>query len=546
MGLRETATRLLLGTEVDELREAQSRLSQTASVQTELLQERIIELEQALDGWTQIDRVADYDFSKAALDRIVRRSRLMYLSHPLIKRAVNVQAYYVWALGVNIQAKHPEINDVVQAFLDDHANQVELTSHKARIDKERVLQTDGNVFLVLFTNFSTGKVTVRSIPVEQITEPPICNPEDAKDPWYYKREWTQRVFDPSRGTLKDEHKVAYYPDVHYTPKPGERPPAINGNPVHWDSPIRHLRLGGLSDMAFGVPDVYAALPWAMAYQDSLEDDATRSRALARWAYRVTTPPKAVANAKARLNTTITNTAPSETNPPPLAGATFVGSEEVGLDPIKLSGAVLPTDHSRPLRLMVAAGTGTPDTILSGDADVGNLATAKTLDRPTELQMVDRQTEWANTFRELLDYQIDWAIRAPNGALTHLGMVATNGEGRDVVVMAIDDETGEPIDRHVDVDFPDLLERDIAARVKAVVDALTAGGHPILSVWPPRMAVKLLLTALGVDDIDEELDAIFGDGDDGEASPESEIEADRILTEVAKVVRAKLSTNGQHA
>ena len=55
------------------------------------------------------------------------------------------------------------------------------------------------------------------------------------------------------------------------------------------------------------------------------------------------------------------------------------------------------------------------TILSGDLDQGNLATAKTLDRPTELAMMDRQQLWADIFQRLINYQIDWWVRALEAA-----------------------------------------------------------------------------------------------------------------------------------
>ncbi len=549
MGLRETAARMLLGVDSADLQE-QARIAQMASLQADLFSERIAELEQDLEGWQLISGMDPGEFSKPALNALVRRSRLMYLSNPLVNRAVTVQAYYVWGQGVTINAKHPDLNAVVQAFLDDPDNLAEFTSQQARTEKEIDLQLDGNLFFVLFPNRATGEVKVRTIPVEEITEI-VRNPQDRKDPWYYKREWMEEQFDEARGMIERKPRVVYYPDWRYHPPVGRRPSRINNQEVAWDSPICHRRVGGLSNMAFGVPEVYCALDWASAYVAALEDDATRSRALARFAYHLTTPPRAgvAAAAKVRLGTGITNAAPRETNPPPVAGATFVSTDNLNLDPVRLSGANLPTDHSRPLRLMVAAGTGTPDTILSGDADVGNLATAKTLDRPTELKMRDRQSFWADFYSDLLDYVIDQAVLAPDGRLRSFGSLMRDDRGQDVIVMDDDPETGEPIDRHLDVNFPDLLERDVAARVRAVVDALTASGHPSLPFWPPKLQARLLLTALGVDDLDEELKALFPNEGDGETPgmggmmPEDDGVAE-ALREVARVM-AERSRNGVH-
>ena len=116
----------------------------------ELLQETLaaLELQQEDMGWFRLNQEGEREFSREGLHRIIVRSRLMYLSSPIINRGVNVQAMYVWAQGVNIQATDPAVNEVVQAFLDDPKNQTELTSHQARTLKEVDLQVLGNLFFV--------------------------------------------------------------------------------------------------------------------------------------------------------------------------------------------------------------------------------------------------------------------------------------------------------------------------------------------------------------------------------------------------------------
>jgi hypothetical protein len=61
--------------------------------------------------------------------------------------------------------------------------------------------------------------------------------------------------------------------------------------------------------------------------------------------------------------------------------------------------------------MVASALDLPDTMLSGDLDQGNLATAKTMDRPTELGMINEQTLAAEFLRNIFRYATDAAIRA---------------------------------------------------------------------------------------------------------------------------------------
>src|SRR5205823_2490280 len=119
-------------------------------------------------GWTKMSAEGHREFSRHGLQRLIDLARLSFLKNPLIRRAVEIQAFYVFALGLNISAKHETVNDLVQAFLDDPQNQVELTSPDARKLKEIELQVTGNLFFVFFTNVATGRVRMRTIPVEEI------------------------------------------------------------------------------------------------------------------------------------------------------------------------------------------------------------------------------------------------------------------------------------------------------------------------------------------------------------------------------------------
>src|SRR5437016_3060169 len=123
----------------------------------ELLEERLAEIEfmQEDVGWTRLTGDSNLELSKDQLHRIVNRARLYFLVNPLINRAVSLQADYVFAQGLNIQATDKDVNTVIQNFMDDKRNIRELTGHKARLMKEQTLNLDGNVFFILFTNQMT-------------------------------------------------------------------------------------------------------------------------------------------------------------------------------------------------------------------------------------------------------------------------------------------------------------------------------------------------------------------------------------------------------
>lgn len=502
---------------------------------SDFLQERLAELELALEdnNWLRLDSFMAREFSRGGLAKIIQLARMHYLKNPLIRHAVNVQAHYVFGQGVNIKAGHPTLNDIIQRFWDDPGNRKVLTSPDALLENERELAQTGNVFFALFSDEDMGRVSVRSIPVEEIQEI-ICNPEDAAEPWYYKRVWNAPRFDYS-GETRYEQRTAYYPDWRF--KPDNEQDTIGDKPVMWDAPVYHLRAGGLKHMRFGVPEVYAALDWARAVKEDLEDFSTIRRALSRFAYKLTTPggKKGVAAARAKLGTTIRQASGSsaETNPSPVSGSTFVKAEGVELEPMQTRNAGIFPEDARRLWLMVSAAVGIPETILSGNADVGNLATAKTLDRPTELQMRARQETWKGVLADILDYVIVKAATANNSPL--------KGEELDdpvygtVLVIPNPESEGEAdafIDRSVTIDFPDILERSATDRIDAIVKAVTLDGKAPAGTLGPEMVARLLLTALGVDDVDKQIEALFPEGE--ETANESRMY--RVLTALEETAR----------
>lgn len=450
----------------------------------ELFQERLAELELALEDydWARLSFETEREFSREGLRRIIALSRLMYLKNPLVNRGVNVQVNYVWAQSVNIQAADETVNEVVQAFWDDEYNQAELTSHQARVLKEVSLQVDGNLFFVFFTNVANGTVRVRTIPVDEIADI-ITNPEDRREVWFYKRVWTQSRYNLETEAYDTETRTVYYPDWRYVPR--SRPANVGRAEIAWDTPVFHVKVGGLADMRFGVPETYQALDWARAYKAFLEDWATIVRAYSRFAFNLTTKggARGIAAAKTKLGTTL-GTDRVENNPPPVMGSVFIGGEGTKLEPIRTAGATTKAEDGRRLLLMVCAAFGIPESFM-GDVSVGTLATAKSLDRPTELKFRERQQLWADVLQDILQFVIDQKIKA--GQLP------------------------KDVDRHIDIQFPDILERDVEARVRAIVSAATLDGKQPVGTLNDRTLIRLLLQALGAEQIDELLDQIAPEG-----------------------------------
>lgn len=527
-GIREAMTRfgeMLASDSLGELRETNNQYLASFN----LLQERLAELELSLEdgGWQRLSGDSDREFSPEALRKINAMARIYWLKNPLIRQGVAVQTRYVFGQGVSIQARHPDVNAVVQAFLDDPKNKAELTSHQARMVKETELQLFSNIFFVFFTNISTGRVRVRTInPDEIIAGDIITDPNDAKTPWYYKRVWTRKAWDATSGQTAFATETAYYPDWRYKPA-GGHPPTIGGHPVYADQPVYHVAVNKLSDMKFGVSEIYSALDWAKAYTQFLSDWATIVRAYSRFAWNLQTKGGAtgVAAAKTRLGTTMTSSSGRETNPPPVTGSTFISTEGVSMTPVKTAGATTSAEDGRHIRLMVGAAIGVFDHYF-GDPSTGNLATATAMERPMELMFRDRQTLWADVLRDILGYVIEQAARAPSGKLAAGATVTVDEDGEEVTTLPIDEETGEPMDKGVDVTFPPLLEKDVEKTVKAIISAATLDGKTPATM-DLKTVTRKLLVALGEQDVDALMGHLFGeDGEGGALDAEREERAAR--------------------
>lgn len=494
-----------------------------------MLEERMAELELALEdvGWLRLTFEGAQDFTRQGLAKIIELSRLMARKNPLINHAVDVTSGYVFGQGVSTQLEDDRLNDVWQDFWQNGKNKKVLTGHRARIENEQELEVTGNLFYPLFTNISTGRVRVGSIPVEEIQDI-ITNPDNSKDPWYYRRVWSEQAIDLRRsGITSSKPREAFYPDMDYYPT--ARPPTFHGKDVMWESPVYHVKVGGSSHMKFGVPEVYPALDWARAVKEFLEDVATTHRALARFAWNLTTKGgvKGVAAVKAKLGTGISGSpASAETNPPPTVGSVFTQSEGVNMAPIKTAGMAPGGEEGRGLRLMTAAGTGIPETILFGDADVGNLATAKTLDRPTELKMRSRQELWTGIYQDLADYVLLQAVLTASGGLRGVGRLIVDPQDASRSVVWTQDVTPT-----LNVDWPPILEHDVAELVGAIVKAATLDGKPSADLIDRDAVARMLLAALGEDNIDELL------AQQDENANATEAQFGKALVDVREMVEA---------
>ena len=475
--------------------------------------ERLADLELELEdiNWQKVSGTSEQEFSRDGLRKITEKSLLYWMKNPLIRRGVKTQANYVFGRGVTVTAVHPEVDEIVQVFMEDQKNRAVFTTIPSLVKLEKDLWITANLFFVFFDN-KKGGTRISLIPFSEV-EDIECNPEDRNEPWFYLRSWTEE----SRLTGKKEIRKAWYPDWKYRPDAANKIDAIDKVEVKWDKPIYHVKVNAVLNQKFGTSEIYASQAWAQAYNRFLSDWATIVRSYARFAWdMVKKTSKGRIAAKAALDSGISSD--SDYKPAPSAGSAFIHEEGTKLTPFKTAGATTSAEDGRRLLLMVCAEMGLPETFF-GDASVGTLATARSLNRPTELEFSLRQLLYKGMIEDICAFVVQ--RMAETGYKSVTGEWEPDDWEGERFVYADDvkneDETkrDKPIDVTVNAVFPPLVEEDVKSMVEAVVSAATLNGNPLSGTFDAEYTTKRLLTVLGETDIEDVMKKLFPEPEEGE-------------------------------
>lgn len=425
----------------------------------------------------------------------IGRARMMAASNPLIKRGLGLRIGYIWGQGVDISIREgddagQDVNEVVQAFLDDPGNRGTFSGAQAREELEHALGTDGEVALALDTDPATGRVQVRKVPPTQIVDR-ITDPEDEATVWFYRRDYKVAPLLPNGTKGAPQDRTVWYPALGYRPPVGKLQPQIGGDHVRWDQPLLFLAVNRIGESWRGRGDAEAALPWATASKEFLENWALLMKALSRIAWRATSKGDKTQRVAQQM---------AGAQQADVVGGTAVMSPGQTLEAVPKSGATIDADSGRPLQTLVAAALGVPVTMLLGDpGSTGARAVAETLDQPTELEMGRRRRLWSGVLRAVIDHVIDSAVIGFRGPLR--GTAVQQGDRRLVTLPDGDSRT-------VEVSWPSWESASIDVLIKAITLADQTG------LVPPLVSLRLMLQALpGVEDIDEVLESVTDDQGD---------------------------------
>lgn len=484
--------------------------------------------------WRREINLSWLEFSRWGIQQIILISRLYYMKNPLIQRGVNIASYYVFGRGVEMTSDDEDANAVIEECLE--ANQSVL-GQEALMALEKRLFYDGQVFFAFFSDTTDkGTVRIRTFDATEIQDI-VTDPDDTDQPHYYHRQWTQRSLDPVNGTVKTDSRFAWYPALGYNPTGADRLDKIKDEPVIWNTPVLHMKGGtGISKWHFDVPRVYAALDWARAAKSFLEACLTVRKSLATISMTLSTKggQQALEGAKAQLQTHV-NAQPGnalwDTNPTPVNASIFASGPGTKLEPFNTRGMGGDPEEVRQFKLMVAMVLDIPETFLA-DMNTSNLATAQTLDRPTELGFLAKQEAWRETLTTIMKYVLQVSKGAPSGKLSEAYRKRNVRfvEARRAVSKAhhsrfvYTTEAEKNGDVHLRVNFPEIREGDLPQLVTALVAAMTLNnkGGEVVGI-DEKAGVMKLMELFGIENPEELLEQQYPEGEyDPDRTKEPEV------------------------
>lgn len=456
-----------------------------------VFRERLWDLELALEdrGWVRETTLAALEFSRFGVQRLITICRIYGIKNPIVKRIAEICELYVFGRGIEIRSDNDAANEVIQDFLA--ANDAEM-GHNGLAQKERDVQTDGAQYFGLATD-PNGTVRVIMVDPLEIMDV-VVDPDDSAHPLYFRRQWNRAEINYANGYQTTQFKQCWYPSLEMwirTQNGQPQQPKMGGVEINWAMPILRDSAGASpAKWRWPVPPVYAAIDWARAYKDALEDYATVRRTLARFALMVETKggPGAIAAYNALFSTTLFDSSGQtpERNPPPVTGAVHTSGPGTKIDAFKSAGAQANPEETRRLLLMSCAAAGMPETFF-GDASTGSLATAVSLDRPTELKFTAIQRRWVHTLTMILTYVLAVSRTSPGGKLKE--SATANAQAKIIVK------------------FPNVIEHSIKEMIQSIVEIGTLGGRNGIpaGIIDRRTIADQLLAEIGIEDRDKLLD-----------------------------------------
>jgi hypothetical protein len=293
--------------------------------------------------------------------------------NPIAKRAVHYVSAFVVGDGFNLNCQNKQVEEKLQAFIDNPDNAIREYERQALID----LLVDGELFL---RYFQEGDEVV-AVP---------------------QRPWEVQYIHTQPGFFRRPLKYHMQPYSQYNT---DDPASTAPNPAY-DVPakdMQHVAINRHSYELRGRPELYAALPWLRAHKEWQENRAKQNywRGTVLWWVKIASQVPGVIAAKL-----------AQYQRPPTPGSTVVTSDKEEWSALTNPvGAGDASEDGRQLKIMALNGIAGIPEYMTGDGQNANLATTTSQQLPvlktfSEFQTIMIEQVWFPMFKRVLQAAID--------------------------------------------------------------------------------------------------------------------------------------------
>lgn len=301
-----------------------------------------------------------------------------YNANPLANAIIEMGTNFVLGDGLQVDAKHPKVQKLLDAFWADPDNHMNLRQY----DLTTELALYGEIFVRFFVNRFSGQVKIAQID-------PILIDQIETDPENIERQL--RVHRRSLSVTGTTDQI---------PQPTD--PGLKGQWFSMPDEVMHFAINKVTNAKRGKSDLATLLPWLRRYKDWLIDRVRINKYKAAFLWDV-----ALTGADKK---TIEQKMAQYSRPPEPGSVIFHNESEVWNAVQPNIGADDVASDGQAIKLMVAMGAGLPEHYLSDGGDV-NRATAAEMGLPVVKKYQRRQDYVGFILRSILDRVIAEAVKA---------------------------------------------------------------------------------------------------------------------------------------
>lgn len=354
------------------------------------LSESLAQISMMLDnqGWkTEYENLENGGLDLNQLKQASYQLREMVVGNPLLKRGAKLRSSYVWSRGVHF----PRLSSRVLNRMNTTNNERYIFSPEAQEEMEFAAYTDGNVFVLgRRSDFNLSRIAL-----DEITGV-MTDPDNNEIVWAVRRSWNRSVPGMPVEPVVRWYYTDFYPEGRRK-LAGIKNGAGQVEKVDLEYVMFYQAFNRQIGWTFGTPDALPAMAWARLYREFLENGTIMTKALAQFAYKLSSKAKSgVSNAAAKIATP-----DGQAN---RVGATAAMGANTDLTPMPKAGSAYDFESGKSLAAMIAAGLEVSVVALLADPGVsGSYGTAQTLDTPTQKAMEVRQRTWGLFYKRILRF-----------------------------------------------------------------------------------------------------------------------------------------------